>query len=451
MGKDTSLTVNIFGRDISFGKTLHGVGKNAKTATQQIEAMGRKATVVFGAIAAAGVLAAKNAAEDAKSQRILALTLQNTAKATNDQVAAVEKYISKTSLAVGIADDDLRPAFARLTRSTHSTAKSQELLNLALDISASTGKPLELVANTLGKAYDGNTNALGRLGLGIDQSVLKTKNFDKVYKVLTKTFNGFSAQEANTAEGKMRRLNIATDELKETFGYMLLPYLEKTVDTFSKMLPFVERNKSTIGKLIVVVAGLAASVIAVNGALKVFHAMQSVAKFAGLIARWAGFTVAVESSGTGIAAAGAAAQVAWAPFLLTIGAIVAALASIKIFYDAWKQEEGKQNVPSTLNKLTKGKIKTFESNPTATSGPDLSKIRLHAKGGIVTRPHLGIVGEAGPEAIIPLNRAHGIGGTTVHVHVAGSVIAEKDLAAKVRNEIAQLMRRKGLSPSILGV
>lgn len=449
MAKDTSLTVSLFGRDISFGKTLGNAGKNAKTTTQQIEAMGRKATVVFGAIAAAGVLAAKNAAADAASQRVLALTLENTAKATKKQVAAVEDYISKTSLAVGIADDELRPAFARLTRSTNSTAKSQKLMNLALDISASTGKPLELIANSLGKAYDGNTNALGRLGLGIDQSVLKTKNFDKVYKVLSKTFRGFSKQEANTAEGKMRRLKIATDELKESFGYMLLPYLEKVSDTFAKMVPFIERNKGLIGKLVVVVAGLAAGVIAVNAALKVFYAFQTVAKFATLIATWTGFTATVEASGAGIAAAGVAAEVAWAPFLLSIAAIAAAFVGINLVLNKMKKNReallnDPKKIPSWSTKSDK--LDFLGNRPTF-----MSAVPKHAKGGIVTKAHIGMVGEAGPEAIIPLNKANGLGGITIINNIRGTVMAEKELALVIRNDIAQLMRRKGLNPAILGV
>ena len=75
----------------------------------------------------------------------------------------------------------------------------------------------------------------------------------------------------------------------------------------------------------------------------------------------------------------------------------------------------------------------------------------HAKGGIVTRPHLGIVGEAGPEAIIPLNKFGSFGGVTVINQIHGSVVTEKELTLVIRNGIAQLMRRKGLNPAILGV
>ena len=140
-----------------------------------------------------------------------------------------ENYITKTALATGVTDDELRPALSRLVRSTKDTEEAQKLLSLALDISSATGKPLEAIANSLGKAYDGNTNALGKLGLGIDQSILKTKDFNKVYESLRGSFAGFAAQEANTFQGRLDRLNVAFDEAKETVGFALLPVLEKLI------------------------------------------------------------------------------------------------------------------------------------------------------------------------------------------------------------------------------
>lgn len=196
-------------------------------------------TAAIAAGAAIGALAIKSAVDgvkaaldDEKAQRILAQTLENTTGATNNQIAAVESYITQTSLAVGVTDDKLRPAFSRLVRSTKDTEEAQKLLNLALDIASATGKPLEAIANSLGKAYDGNTNALGRLGLGIDQSILKTKDFDLVYNNLRTSFSGFAANEALTFQGRIDRLNVAFDEAKESIGFALLPVLGK----FSKFL-----------------------------------------------------------------------------------------------------------------------------------------------------------------------------------------------------------------------
>lgn len=470
MAKDQSLTVSLFGRDISFGKVLDGAGKKAKTTTQQMEAMGRKASVVFGVIAAAGVLAVKAAAEDAKGQVILAQTLKNSSKATKEQIAATEEMILKLSLATGVADDNLRPAFARLNTSFKDINKSTKFLNVALDIAAKTSKPLEAVTMALGKAFDGNYGALGKLGLGLDAALIKTKDFDKIMAVVTKTTKGFADIAAGTAAGKSQRLKVAVNELRESFGFMLLPAMEKITASLTKLIPIFERNKELIGKVVVVVASLALGVIAVNGALKVFYALQSAKAFLAIIARFAGFTTAVAlaetgvvalgvsttAAGTGIAAAGAAANIAWAPFLLTIGAAVAAVLLVNKLIDesqkkreqAFKAAEKDKNLGNDLKNLYGI---TPERLNALNKPSEIRNVPKHALGGIVTRPQIGMIGEAGPEAIIPLNRSGMFGGITVINHIRGSVVAEKDLAETIRNDIAQLMRRKGLNPAILGV
>ena len=87
-----------------------------------------------------------------------------------------------------------------------------------------------------------------------------------------------------------------------------------------------------------------------------------------------------------------------------------------------------------------------------TIGFNIPTIPLLAEGGIVTKPTLAMIGEAGSEAVIPLSKMGGMGGgINVVVNVQGSVVQEQDLAISVRDQIAILMRRRGLNPSILGV
>ena len=222
---------------------------------------GKKIAKAFvGASVAAGVFAlkvgkdsVKAAMEDQKAQRILALTLTKTVGAREDQIRAVEDFILQSSLATGVTDNELRPAFSRLIRSTNDVANAQSLLNLTLDISSATGRSVELIANSLGKAYDGNANALGRLGLGIDQSILKTQDFGKIFAVLQKTFGGFAAQEAETLDGRLRRVGVAFDELKETIGFAILPVFEELVaivtnDILPAFRKFAEENSKQIAE-----------------------------------------------------------------------------------------------------------------------------------------------------------------------------------------------------------
>jgi hypothetical protein len=144
--------------------------------------------------------------------------------------------------ATGVADDNLRPALARLALSTGNVSKAQDLLSLALDISTQTGKPLEGVANALGKAYDGNTAALGRLGIGLTAAELKAMNFTQVQTKLSDLFGGAAAKNAETFQGRMDRLKVAFDEGVETIGYNLLPIIQKFIDLIvNKVIPGFDR------------------------------------------------------------------------------------------------------------------------------------------------------------------------------------------------------------------
>jgi hypothetical protein len=248
---------------ITFDADLDGLRKGVNGASNEVQGFGDRVAkfgkMAAAAFAAAGVAAlayagkalveaTKNAIADEEAQKNLALTLQNTTKATTAQIAAVESYITQVSLSKGITDDQLRPAFERLTRSTKDTQKSQELLNIALDVAAATGKPLETVANALGKAYDGNAASLGRLGLGLDANILKSKDMDQITKALADNFGGFASEKAQTFTGKMDRLKIAFDEGKETVGSFVLDAITPMVTTFvNNVVPAVQKLAEELG------------------------------------------------------------------------------------------------------------------------------------------------------------------------------------------------------------
>lgn len=160
-------------------KEVEGFGgkleKFSKVAAAAFAAAAAAAAAYAGKLAIEGV---KAAIEDEAAQKRLALALQNVTKATDSQIAAVEEQILKTSLATGVADDKLRPALQRLAVATGSVEKSQELLTLALDVSAATGKDVESVSLALAKAYDGNLGSLTRLGVGISAAEAKTLGFE---------------------------------------------------------------------------------------------------------------------------------------------------------------------------------------------------------------------------------------------------------------------------------
>jgi hypothetical protein len=226
-----TLKLSILAEVADFNKNMKMAGTSAESLGDQFTNFGKKAALAFAAAGAAigayAKAAIENAAADESAQRKLTLTIQNTTNATAAQIAGVEDYITKTSLAIGVTDDQLRPAFSRLVRSTNDVEEAQKLLNLALDISSATGKPLEAVSNALGKAYDGNALALGRLGLGLDANLLKSKDTDAIMNTLTQTFGNFAENEAQSTEKGLARIKIATDELNEQIGTALLPLVQE--------------------------------------------------------------------------------------------------------------------------------------------------------------------------------------------------------------------------------
>ena len=193
-------------------------------------------TAAFGAVTAAAGLAVKAAAEDAESQARLAQALKTTFGESQNLVAATERFIASMSQAAAVADDQLRPSMTTLIRATGDMRQSQELLKLALDISAGSGRDLEAVTIGLARASQGQFTALTRLGVPLDQNAVKTKNFEAVTRQLADTFEGAAAASADSAQGKFRAFRIAVDELQEQFGRYLLPVLSDVVDYLTKTL-----------------------------------------------------------------------------------------------------------------------------------------------------------------------------------------------------------------------
>jgi hypothetical protein len=235
MAGNRTLKLSILADVDDLNKKLKSANGDVESSSNKLGDFAKKAGVAFAAAAAAAgayatklaVDGVKAAIEDEQAQTQLALALENATGATNAQIKATEDSILQMSLATGVADDKLRPALGRLVRSTGDITKAQDLLAIALDVSTATGKPLEAVANSLGKAYDGNTSALGKLGLGLDAAELKTMTFTEVQGKLTELFGGAAAANADTYAGKIARVQVAFDEAKETLGQALLPILDK--------------------------------------------------------------------------------------------------------------------------------------------------------------------------------------------------------------------------------
>ena len=164
-------------------------------------------------------------AEDDAAAKSLGMTLKNLGLAYSSNVGTVNGFINRLEAQTGVLDDELRPAMDRLLRATGDVAKSQELLNLSLDIAAGTGKSVTQVSQSLQKAYLGQTAAIGRLGVGISKAELATGNFEDIQKKLNLLFAGQATTAAGTYQGSLNKLQVAANNAKETIGKGLVDAL----------------------------------------------------------------------------------------------------------------------------------------------------------------------------------------------------------------------------------
>lgn len=245
-GQSRTLKLSILADVDQLKKSLQQANGDVDDSSSKMGDFAKKAGLAFAAAGAAagayaikiGIDGVKAAIEDEAAQVKLANALKSATGATQAQIAATEDQILKMSLATGVSDSKLRPALQRIALSTNDLSKAQDLLSVALDVSTATGKPLEAVANAIGKAYDGNTAALGKLGIGLSSAELKTMSFTDVQTKLTDLFGGAAAANAETYQGRLDRLKVTFEEAKETIGYKLLPIIQQLVDFIvSKVVP----------------------------------------------------------------------------------------------------------------------------------------------------------------------------------------------------------------------
>jgi hypothetical protein len=244
-----AVVIPILGDDAGLQKAIKSATKSFNDLKKSAVDVAKKAAVGFAALGAAGAIAVKAAIEDQKAQALLAQQIRATTGATDAQIKATEGFIDSTQRATGVADDQLRPALANLVRGTGDLSKSQELLDLSLNISAATGKDVEAVSIALSKAYNGNIGALTKLGVPIDEATKKSKDFGVAQEQLTTMFSGAAGAAADTMAGRFARLKIAFDEIVEQVGYYLMPIVERFAGfLLNTVVPYVQKLADAMGK-----------------------------------------------------------------------------------------------------------------------------------------------------------------------------------------------------------
>ena len=444
-------------------------GKGIKSAIaefQQLEGAGAKAqfalkkavvpaTAAIAGLAAGLGVATKAAMEDAAAQDALAGVLRRSALATDEEIAATEEFISAQSRLTATADDELRPALQSLAVATGSVQSAQELLVVSQDLAAISGADLATVTDAMSKAANGNMKALRALDPSLTALIKEGASFDDVLVALT-LHQGAAADAALTTQGKMKNLTIQMDEAKESIGAALLPVVTALIEKLIPLATWAQENTKVILILAGVIGGLAGAVLAINAAMKVYQATLVIVKVAqaalnfvmaanpigvvivAIMALVAAFVVAYNKSETFREIIQTLFGAIKTGVEFSVNAIKGYLEFVLGFYKTIF------NALANLWNNTIGKLSfTFPSWVPGLGGKGFSvpKIPMLAEGGIVTQPTLAMIGERGPEAVIPLNRANGMGNVTVNVY---STVADASFPDKFVNALRQYNRRSGV-------
>jgi hypothetical protein len=417
------------------------------------------AAAAVGALGAALFDAGKGAVEDAAAQELLSKALKNNTAATDAQIKANEDWISTQGKLLGVTDSDLRPAIAKLATQTGSLEKAQQGAALAMDIAAATGKPLSAVTDALAKAYGGNTKALAKLDPKLKDLIKGGLDAEGAMSVLADTFGGSAATKAGTAEGQFQRLKVSLDETKESIGAALLPIIEKVLPFLTQMGNWASENTAVFLTVAGVIGGIAAAIVLVNGAMtawtaatKAFTAVQAAFNavmalnpitliIIGVVALVAALVIAYKKFDGFRAVVDSVFKFITSAVSGSIDLIKGYFSTLLGFYKTifngiaslWNNTVGK------LSFKVPGWVPGFGGK-----GFEVPNIPMLAQGGIVNSPTLAMIGEAGPEAVIPLSKMGEMGGNNVTIHVNGG---DPD---QVVNALRRYMQINGSVPIRVG-
>jgi hypothetical protein len=214
-------------------KQLKGMGDRSRKISKGINrAFGAIGVgLSFGAIVKGFQDTTKAAQGDIRSRDLLTLAIKNNSDATEEQIAQVHAYTDAAELSAAVNEEELRPAFANLVRATKDVTQAQELMEIALDVSAGTGKSLDAVTQAMGRALNGNTTALNRLVPALKDSKNPMEDLGKAFK---------GANEEAAKQKTWERLKLVFDRISDEIGHMLLPILEDFADWFIETWPKIE-------------------------------------------------------------------------------------------------------------------------------------------------------------------------------------------------------------------
>ena len=249
-----------------------------------------------------------------------------------------------------------------------------------------------------------------------------------------------------TSAERMQQLSAEFSNVRSTIGEAFLPVLEQLVKAISPLLErlsaWIAQNPE-LARNILIGAAAVAGLVAVVGALGIaLLAINPISVI--IVGAIAGISLAVIAIRNAIQQFGALWSVTWE--------LIKWAAS-----NAWEwirdkaiapMIQGFEKVLRFIERVRDGlksigaKVGSSVSSAGSSISRLLGSVTPFADGGIVTKPTLGLVGEAGPEAIIPLSKAGALGGGGITINIAGTFMDDRAAARRMGDEIMNTLKQQ---------
>jgi len=414
-------------------KSLEGVGQ--KTAFAMKKAF-LPAVAVVGALAAAGK-SALAAGEEVNSANArvgqIAKSMDLFGSETENVTKRLVKMAEAQGVELGISNLTIKATQAKLL-TFRNLAKSADVVGgafdranrAALDMAAAGFGSAEGNAVQLGKALEDpikGVTALAKSGVTFTkQEKAKIKTLVESGKVLEAQemiLKAVETQVGGTAAATAddtKRMKEGFAQVSQALGQTLLPILEAVTPVMLGFANWAKENPGTFKVVAAAIGAIALSIIAINFAMAANPLTLIALGIAALIAilvvaykRFEGFRKIVDLVFAGLKLG---VNIAIQNFKMMLGVIKTIFNGIATL---WNNTFGKLSITIPDIKGLPGRGKTFA----------IPKIPMLADGGLIMNgATLAVVGEAGPEAVIPLDRINdfmdGGGKNEVNIYVQGA-------------------------------
>lgn len=143
-------------------------------------------------------------------------------------------FASSMQLMAGVADDEINKVQTLFTRFGVSGEQLDALTKATIDFAAATGRDLKSAADMVSRSINDTGENVGRYKIGIDGAAGSTERMTSIAANLNKLFGGAASADMETFAGKLRRVQVAGDDLKETFGMAMMIALKPSMDQMLK-------------------------------------------------------------------------------------------------------------------------------------------------------------------------------------------------------------------------